>query len=158
MGKTNGTQTNAGHGRTEHVLITILACISICLSEEMKDKCIAIIQKCIIAKIIIWWQESRLLTLLGKTNGAQTNAGHGRTEHGLITILACISICLSEEMKISVLLLFKSELLQKLSFDDKSLTKLRRKSENTLIELFWWVLARVRLLLDIKAWKTSAQN
>ena len=53
LGKTNGTQTNAGHGRTEHVLITILACISICLSEEMKDKCIAIIQKCIIAKIII---------------------------------------------------------------------------------------------------------
>ena len=99
MGKTNGTQTNAGHRRTEHALITILACISICLSEEMKDKCIAIIQKWVIAKIIIWWQESRLLTLLGKTNGAQTNAGHDRTEHGLITILACISICLSEEMK-----------------------------------------------------------
>ena len=35
--------SNAGHGRTEHGLITILACISICLSEEMKDKCIAII-------------------------------------------------------------------------------------------------------------------
>ena len=28
-----------------------------CLSEEMKDKCIAIIQKQIIMKIIIWWQE-----------------------------------------------------------------------------------------------------
>ena len=29
-----------------------------CLSEEIKDDCIAIIQKQIIMKIIIWWQES----------------------------------------------------------------------------------------------------
>ena len=34
----------------------------------------------------------------------------------------------------------------KLSFDDESLTKLRRESEKTLVELFWWDLARVRLV------------
>ena len=30
------------------------------------------------------------LTLSGKTNGVQTNAGHGNTEHALTTNLACI--------------------------------------------------------------------
>ena len=29
-----------------------------CLSEELKDKCITIIQKQIIMKISIWWRES----------------------------------------------------------------------------------------------------
>ena len=51
-GKTNGVQTNAGHGNTEHNL-THLFLNTFCLSEEMKDKCIAIIQRQIIMKIII---------------------------------------------------------------------------------------------------------
>ena len=33
-------------------------CNTFVLSKEMKDKCIAIIQKQIIIKIIIWWRES----------------------------------------------------------------------------------------------------
>ena len=46
-GKTNGIQTNTGHNNTEHALTTNLACIFVehfLLSEEMKDKCIAINQ------------------------------------------------------------------------------------------------------------------
>ena len=45
----------------------------------------------------------------------------------------------------SVLILFKSKLLWKLSFDDENLTKLRRKSEKTLVKWFWQVLVQVRL-------------
>ena len=59
----------------------------------------------------------------------------------------CICLTLSvhqKKWKISVLLLFKSKLIWKLSFDDNSLTKLRRKSEKTLVEWFWRILARVR--------------
>ena len=56
-GKANGVQTNAGHKNTEHALTTSLAYTyffnTFCLSEEMKNKCIAIIQKQIIMKIII---------------------------------------------------------------------------------------------------------
>ena len=40
---------------------------------------------------------------------------------------------------------FKSQLLWKLSFDDKSLTKLQRESEKTLVEWFWQVLVPLRL-------------
>ena len=43
------------------------------------------------------------------------------------------------------MLLFKGKLLRKLSFDDESFTKLRRKSEKTVVEWFWRVPARVRL-------------
>ena len=55
LGKTNGVHTNARHDNTEHALTTNLACIfnTFCLSDEMKDRCIAIIQKQIIMKIII---------------------------------------------------------------------------------------------------------
>ena len=38
------------------------------------------------------------ITLLGKTNGVQTNAGHDNTEHALTTNLTCIFLyhfCLS---------------------------------------------------------------
>ena len=47
-----------------------------------------------------------------------------------------------KKWKISLLPLFKSKLLWKLSLDDESLTKLRRESEKTLVEWFWRVLAR----------------
>ena len=40
---------------------------------------------------------------------------------------------------------FKSQLLWKLSFDDKSLTKLQHESEKTLVEWFWQVLVPLRL-------------
>ena len=69
LGKTNDVKTNAGHNSTKHVLTTnlyiyIYIYISIyiymyiiyytsCLSEELKDKCITIIQKQIIMKISI---------------------------------------------------------------------------------------------------------
>ena len=42
------------------------------------------------------------------------------------------------------MLLFKSKLFWKLSYDDESLTKLSRESKKTLVEWFWRVLARVR--------------
>ena len=62
------------------------------------------------------------------------HAGNDTTEHDLITInLACILfLTLSvyqKKWKISALLLFKSKLLWKLSFDDKSFTKLWCESE-----------------------------
>ena len=46
-GKTNGVKTNAGHDNTEIALTTNLVCKffnTFCLSEEIKEKCIAIIQ------------------------------------------------------------------------------------------------------------------
>ena len=48
-------QRNAGHGNTEQALSTNLAYFfnTFYLSEEMKDKCIVIIQKQIAMKIII---------------------------------------------------------------------------------------------------------
>ena len=39
-----------------------------------------------------------------------------------------------------------------------SLTKLRRKSEKTPVELFWWVLARVRLADSRRISKPGVQN
>ena len=56
LGKTNDIQINTGHENTEHALTTIYHPYffnTSCLSEEMKDKCIAIIQMQIIMKIII---------------------------------------------------------------------------------------------------------
>ena len=47
---------------------------------------------------------------------------------------------LSEEMKDKCIAIIQKQ-LRKLSFDDKSLTKLRCKSEKTLVEWFWQVLA-----------------
>ena len=68
LGKTNDVKTNAGHNSTKHVLTTNLYIYiyiymyiiyyTSCLSEELKDKCITIIQKQIIMKISIWWRES----------------------------------------------------------------------------------------------------
>ena len=42
---------------------------------------------------------SVFLTLSGKINGIQTNAGHDNTEHALTTNLACISSTLSVYQK-----------------------------------------------------------
>ena len=50
-GKTNGVQTNAEHDNTEHFLAYFFNIFY--LSEEMKDKCVPIIQRQIIMKIII---------------------------------------------------------------------------------------------------------
>ena len=54
-----------------------------------------------------------------------------------------------EKWKTSVLLFFKSKLLWKLSFDGKSLTRLQRKSEKTLVEWFW--LAQVRTCIRFQS-------
>ena len=72
------------------------------------------------------------------------------TKHALTTNSAVIFLSLAlsvdqKKWKISVLLSFKSKLLWKLSFDDKSLTIIRRESEKTLVEWFWRVLGRLRL-------------
>ena len=49
-----------------------------------------------------------------------------------------------KKWKIGVLLLFKSKLFWKLSFDDHCFTKIRREFGKSLVERFWWVLVRVR--------------
>ena len=48
-------------------LPTNLAFSTFCLSEEMKDKCIASIQKQIIMNIINWWRKSDPQTHIGFT-------------------------------------------------------------------------------------------
>ena len=55
IGKTNGIQKNDRHDNTDQPLTYNLAYFfnTFCLSEKIKDKCIAIMQKQIIIKIMI---------------------------------------------------------------------------------------------------------